>query len=99
MNNESEFFSRMKERDPEIIYKMVKCVLSAHTRKVQKLNIFEVVFKDTSYMMFSMEKSEYKNFLKNCLQDMINIEEYEICSEIKKVLQRNTRKKKDDTTN
>ena len=98
MKDEKEFFLRMKERDPEIIFKMVKCVLSAHKRKVNKLNIFEVVFKDTSYMVFAMEKSEYKNFLNNCLQDMINIEEYEICADIKKIVSRNVRKKKVTTT-
>jgi hypothetical protein len=94
MKDEREFFLRMKERDPEIIYKMVKCVLSAYKRKVNKLNIFEVVFKDTSYMVFAMEKKEFKNFLNNCIDDMINIEEYEICAEIKKIVNRNTRKKK-----
>lgn len=98
MKDEKEFFLRMKDRDPEIIYKMVKCVLSAYKRKVNKLNIFEVVFKDTSYMVFAMERKEFKNFLNNCLQDMIDIEEYEICAEIKKIVSRNTRKKKVATT-
>ena len=97
MKDEKEFFLRMKERDPEIIYKMVKCVLSAYKRKIAKLNIFEVVFKDTSYMVFAMQKSEFKNFLNNCLQDMVNIEEYELCAEIKKIVNRNTRKKKEST--
>ena len=97
MKDEKEFFLRMKDRDPEIIFKMVKCVLSAYKRKVNKLNIFEVVFKDTSYMVFAMERKEFKNFLNNCLQDMINIEEYEICAEIKKIINRNTRKKKTTT--
>mgnify|MGYP003348457065 FL=1 len=46
-------------------------------------------------MMFSMEKSEFKNFLTNCMQDMINIEEYEICAQIKKIISKNTRKKKE----
>lgn len=95
MADEREFFKRVKERDPELILKMVKCVISAHKRKVNSLNIFEIVFKDTSYMMFSMEKSEFKNFLTNCMQDMINIEEYEICAQIKKIISKNTRKKKE----
>ena len=98
MKDEREFFLKMKDRDPEIIYKMVKCVLSAYKRKINKLNIFEVVFKDTSYMVFAMEKKEFKNFLNNCIDDMINIEEYEICAEIKKIVSRNTRKKKATTT-
>ena len=94
MKDEKEFFSKMKERDSDIIYKMVKCILSAYKRKLAKINVFEVIFKDTSYMLFAMQKSEYKNFLNNCLQDMINIEEYEICAQIKKITTRNTRKKK-----
>ena len=97
MKDEKEFLLRMKERDPEIIYKMVKCVLSAYKRKVKSVNIFEVVFKNTTYMTFAMDKSEFKTFLGNCLQDMINIEEYEICAEIKKIINRNTRKKKVST--
>jgi 7,8-dihydro-6-hydroxymethylpterin-pyrophosphokinase len=98
MKDEKEFFLRMKDRDPEIILKMVKCVLSAHKRKIKQLNIFEVIFKDSSYMTFAMDKKEFKNFLNNCLQDMINIEEYEICAEIKKIVNRNVRKKKVITT-
>jgi len=97
MKDEKEFFLRMKDRDPEIILKMVKCVLSAHKRKVNKLNIFEVIFKDTTYMIFAMDKKEFKNFLNNCLDDMIKIEEYEICAEIQKIVNRNTRKKKTST--
>jgi hypothetical protein len=98
MDNEKEFLSRMKDRDPEIILKMVKCVISAHKRKKSSINIFEVVFKDTSYMTLGMDKSEYKNFLEKCLDDMIKIEEYELCAEIKKIITRSTRKKKESTT-
>ena len=94
MNSEEEFFKRMKDRDPEIILKMVKCVISAHKRKKSTINIFDILFKDSSSMIFSMEKSQYKTFLENCLQDMINLEEYEICAEIKKIITRKTRERK-----
>lgn len=97
MKNEDEFFEKMKDRDPEIVTKMVKCVISAHKRKVAKINIFDITFKDTTSMLFSMNKSEYINFLSNCMQDMINCEEYEICAEIKKILSRKTRKPKKAT--
>jgi hypothetical protein len=48
-------------------------------------------------MVFAMDKKEFKNFLSNCLPDMINIEVYEICAEIKKILSKNQRKKKAST--
>jgi hypothetical protein len=97
MKNEDEFFEKMKARDSELILKMVKCVISAHKRKREKINIFDIVFKDTTSMTFAMEKSEYKKFLENCMQDMINIEEYEICSEIKKIITRKPRQSKNKT--
>ena len=36
LKNQREFFDIMKQRDPEIIMKMVKCVLSAHKRNKEK---------------------------------------------------------------
>jgi hypothetical protein len=97
MKDQTEFFTKMKNRDPEIVIKMVKCVLSAHKRKKPNINIFEITFKDMSTFEFGMEKTEYKNFLSNCLEDMIKIEEYEICAEIKKVIDAKTRTKKTKT--
>jgi len=94
MKDEKEFYSRMKTRDPEIIMKMVKCILSASKRKKSSINIFDITFKDTTSLSFSITKDEYKNCLKNCLQDMINIEEYELCAEISKIINKKPRKKK-----
>ena len=48
-------------------------------------------------MAFAMEKSQYKKFLENCLQDLINLEEYEICAEIKKIITAKTRSRKNKT--
>ena len=92
INSEKEFFIKLKERDPELLLKMVKCVISAHKRKRPSITIFDVTFKDMSSLFFKMEKQEYKDFLSNCLQDMINIEEYEICVDIKKIIATKTRK-------
>ena len=94
MKDEKEFFSRMKDRDPEIILKMVKCIISALKRKKTSINIFDITFKDTTSMSFAITKDDYKNCLKNCLQDMINIEEYELCAEITKIINKKPRKKK-----
>ena len=93
MDNHKEFLTKIQQRDPELVLKMVKCVISAHKRKRPSITIFDVTFKDTSSLSFQMQKKEYTEFLLSCMQDMINIEEYEICSEIKKITTRKTTKK------
>ena len=85
----------MKQRNPDLIMKMVKCVLSASKRNKAKIDIFDISFKDMSGMVFTIDKSQYNDMLKNCLDDLIKIEEYELCAEIKKQLDKKTRKKKE----
>jgi len=95
LKDQREFFSLMKERDSDLIMKMVKCVLSASKRNKAKIDIFDISFKDMSGMVFTIDKSQYKDLLKNCLEDLIKFEEYELCSEIKKQLDKKSRKKKE----
>ena len=85
----------MRERDPDLIMKMVKCVLSAAKRNKAKIDIFDISFKDMSSLIFTIDKSQYNDMLKNCMDDLIKIEEYEFCAEIKKQLDKKTRKKKE----
>jgi hypothetical protein len=82
----------MKERDSELILKMVKCVLSAYKRDKDGIDIFDITFKDTSGMIFNIEKSQYVELLSNCLNDLIAMEEYELCAEIKKILDKKSKK-------
>jgi hypothetical protein len=84
----------MKERDPELIMKMVKCVLSASKRNRDKIDIFDISFKDMSSMLFTIDRIQYKELLKNCLDDLIRIEEYELCAEVKKQLDKKSRGRK-----
>jgi len=95
LKDQREFFTLMKERDSEIIMKMVKCVLSAAKRNKDKIDIFDISFKDMSAMVFTIDKKQYNDLLKNCMNDLIKIEEYELCGEIKKQLDKKTRKKKE----
>ena len=95
LKDQREFFTLMKGRDTDLIMKMVKCVLSASKRNRDKIDIFDISFKDMSGMVFTIEKSQYKDLLKNCLDDLIKIEEYELCAEIKKQLNKKSRKKKE----
>ena len=94
LKDQREFFTLMKNRDSEIIMKMVKCVLSAYKRNKEKIDIFDISFKDMSGMVFTIDKSQYNEMLKNCMDDLIKIEEYELCGEIKKILDKKSRGRK-----
>lgn len=94
LTSQSEFFNKLKSREPDLVIKMVKCVLNAIKRKRDKVDIFDITFKDTSELVFSLEKNQYHDLLKNCLNDLIEIEEYEICAEIKKQLDKAPKKQK-----
>jgi len=95
LKDQREFFELMKNRDTDLVMKMVKCVLSAAKRNKAKIDIFDISFKDMSGMVFTIDRPQYKDLLKNCLDDLIKIEEYELCAEIKKQLDKKTRKKKE----
>jgi lipid II:glycine glycyltransferase (peptidoglycan interpeptide bridge formation enzyme) len=94
LTSQSEFFNKLKSRESDLVIKMVKCVLNAIKRKRDKVDIFDITFKDTSELVFSLEKNQYHDLLKNCLNDLIVIEEYEICAEIKKQLDKAPKKQK-----
>lgn len=94
LKDSSEFYSLMKSRDSEIIIKMVKCILSAAKRNKEKIDIFDISFKNLDSMVFTIDKSQYNDLLKNCLDDLIKVEEYELCAEIKKELDRKTKRRK-----
>jgi hypothetical protein len=99
LKNSAEFYSLLKQREPELIMKMVKCVLSAAKRNKATIDVFDVTFKNMESLVFTIDKTQYKELLSNCLEDLIKVEEYELCAEIKKELDRKprTRKKKDLT--
>ncbi len=96
LKNQREFFQMMKDRDSDLILKMVKCVLSAYKRDKDGIDIFDITFKDMSGMVFTIEKSQYVDLLSNCLNDLIAIEEYELCAEVKKVIDKKSKKKHGD---
>jgi len=96
LKDQREFLQLMKERDSDLILKMVKCVLSAYKRNKDGIDIFDITFKDTSGMVFNIEKSQYVELLSNCLDDLIKIEEYELCAEVKKILDKKSKKTSGD---
>ena len=92
LKDQREFFDLLKNRDPDMILKMVKCVLSAYKRNKDGIDIFDITFKDMSGMVFNIEKSQYTELLSNCLNDLIAIEEYELCAEVKKIIDKKSKK-------
>jgi hypothetical protein len=97
LKNADEFYMKMKNRDADIILKMAKCVLSAFKRGKDQIDIFDITFKNLDQLTFTIEKSQYKELLSNCMKDLIELEEYELCAEIKKILdgKRKSRKLKE----
>jgi hypothetical protein len=98
--NETDFFTRlMKKREFDLVFKMAKCVISAYKRGKKEIEIFDITFDNSESMVFSIDKSNYKELLNNCLEDLISKEEYELCAEIKKILDQPKYKKKTKKTN
>jgi uncharacterized protein YkuJ len=77
---------------------MVRCVLSAAKRGKDKIDIFDITFKSMDELTFTIDKSQYREMLSNCMVDMIAAEEYELCAEIKKVLDKKPRKSRKKKT-
>ena len=96
LKDQREFFQMMKDRNSDLILKMVKCVLSAYKRNKDGIDIFDITFKDMSGMIFNIEKSQYTELLSNCLNDLIALEEYELCAEVKKILDKKSKKTSGD---
>ena len=74
--------------------KMVKCVLSAAKRNKPTIDIFDITFKNTDGLIFTIDKSQYTELLSNCLNDLVALEEYELCAEIKKFIDKKLKNKK-----
>jgi len=95
LKDQKEFYSLLKARDSDLIIKMVRCVISATKRNKPSIDIFDITFKNLDSLVFTIEKSQYKELLSNCLDDLIAVEEYELCAEIKKILESKSKKKKE----
>lgn len=97
---DTEFYNEIyKERNPELILKLVKCVINAFKRKKKSIDVFEVTFKNTEQLVYTINKENYIECLENYMPDLIQWEEYELCAEIHKIItkpKRITYKKSDN---
>ncbi len=94
LKNADEFYAKLKNREADLVLKMVKCVLSAYKRGKDQIDIFDITFKSMDQLTFTIDKSQYKELLGNCMNDLIAVEEYELCAEIKKILEGKKRGRK-----
>ena len=94
LKNANEFYMKLKNREIDLVLKMTKCVLSAYKRGKDQIDIFDITFKNMDQLTFTIEKSQYKELLSNCMKDLIEMEEYELCAEIKKILEGKKRGRK-----
>lgn len=86
LKDEKEFYEKLQKRDFELVHKMTKCVMSAAARKKDKIDIFEITFRDHSVMTFSCPRSNYREFLEHALLDYIKqdtTEYYQYCAIIR----------------
>jgi protein-arginine kinase activator protein McsA len=94
-----DFFKKIKEKDPDLLYKMSKAIVHAVKTKKVKMDVFEVVFKDLSQpIVFTLDKKDYKVRLEDAMETMIGIEAYELCADMRdaiaKLSKKRTRKPK-----
>lgn len=94
LKNKDEFYTRLKNFDAELIVKLVTCVLGAHKRKLDRVAVFDITFKNSESMVFSVEESQYKDLLATYLLPLENLEEYELCAGIMKILKKKKHKPK-----
>jgi len=92
--DQDEFFKALKNRDKDLVIKLVKSVLHAIKTKKKTVDIFQVIFKNMKEYTFSLDKDQYKECLSNCLDDMVKYEEYELCANIRDFLNKKIRRPK-----
>jgi hypothetical protein len=88
MSDENEFYSKLKNHDPDLILKMTKAIIGALKRKKERIDVFEITFKNGDELVFNVEKEDYLSFLTRIMDDLIKIDEpetYLLCAEIKKL--------------
>lgn len=71
--------------DPEIVYEIIKGIFYGIARGLEEVELFEIE-KNQEQQIFSIPRKKWIKALNKCLENMIELEDYETCSEIKKAL-------------
>lgn len=73
-------------QDPEIVYEIIKGIFYGMERERKSVDLFEIQTSD-DIQIFSIPRTKWKKALEESLSKMIEIEDYEMCSLIKKAIE------------
>lgn len=71
----------VESKDPEIVYTIVESIFFGIDNELSAVECFEVE-SPTSIVTFKMAKVEWIGCLTKCLDNMIDYEDYEMCTKI-----------------
>jgi len=74
-----------KAKKPIMMRSLVTNIASGIKEELESVNIAEIKHHD---VIISIPKDEWKSGLENAMEYYIKIEEYEICSKIKKLIEK-----------
>jgi len=74
-----------KAKKPIMMRSLVTNIASVIKEELESVNIAEIKHHD---VIISVPKDEWKSGLENAMEYYIKIEEYEICSKIKKLIEK-----------
>lgn len=72
--------------DPEMVYEIIRGILYGIERNKKSVDLFEIECGN-DIQIFSIPRSKWKKALEKSLSRMIEIEDYETCSSIKKAFE------------
>lgn len=73
-------------QDPEIVYEIINGIFYGMERNKKSVDLFEIQTSN-DIQVFSIPRTKWKKALEKSLSKMIEIEDYEMCSSIKKAIE------------
>lgn len=73
-------------QDPEIVYEIIRGIFYGMERNKKSVDLFEIQTSN-DIQVFSIPRAKWKKALEKSLSKMIEIEDYEMCSSIKKAIE------------
>jgi hypothetical protein len=71
--------------DPEVVYEIIHGIFYGVAKGLESVDLFEISTNDDD-QVFSVHRRSWIKSLNRCMDAMIEIEDYETCTEIKKAL-------------
>lgn len=83
--NHSSSEALLSTQDPEIVYEIIRGVIYGIEKNKDSVDLFEIE-SGNDIQIFSIPKNKWKKALEKGLSQMIEMEDYETCSVIKKAM-------------